>query len=101
MAKPLPAHNFNSNSKANRLKHWYVPRRSVRGRLTLLNLVLLTLLFIVLCLAQYFLLANFLKNSLINSLQTEAKPVIEQRLGLAGGGGFNGGGGRNLPPEQT
>ena len=102
MAKPLPAQDFKPfNTKTNRLKHWYIPRRSVRGRLTLLNLVLLTLLFIVLCLAQYFLLANFLKNSLINSLQTEARPVIEQRLGLAGGGGFNGGAGRNLPPDQA
>ncbi len=103
MAKPLPAQDFNQpNPKTNRLKHWYVPRRSVRGRLTLLNLVLLTLLFIVLCLAQYFLLANFLKNSLSNSLQTEARPVIEQRVGQAGGA-FNGGEGRNgnVPSQQA
>lgn len=89
--------------KSGRLKkQWYIPRRSVRGRLTLLNLVLLSLLFIVLCLAQYFLLANFLKNSLITSLQTEAKPAIEQRMGMAGGpqGGPNGRG-NSFQAEQA
>src|SRR3954468_6093480 len=86
--------------KSGRLKkHWYIPRRSVRGRLTMLKLVLLSLLFIVLCLAQYFLLSNFLKNSLITSLQTEGKAVMEQRLNLTGGG--PNGNGRNLPPDQA
>jgi signal transduction histidine kinase len=55
----------------------------------LLNLALISLLFCVLCLAQYFLLANFLKTTLINSLQTEAKAAIEQR---AGGPDFREGG---------
>lgn len=97
MAKSIPGSNpENKTFINNRPKPWFIPRRSVRGRLTLLNLALLTLLFIVLCLAQYFLLANFLKNSLINSLQTEAKPVIEQRIGLSAIPG----GPRNSPQEQ-
>jgi signal transduction histidine kinase len=96
MAKSFPVLDSKKvKSRANRAKPWFIPRRSVRGRLTMLNLALLTLLFIVLCLAQYFLLANFLKNSLITSLQTEAKPVIEQRIGIGmagmGGGPFGGG----------
>ncbi len=98
MANPLPAKNAkNLNSNSNQLNHWYIPRRSVRSRLTLLNLVLLSLLFIVLCLAQYFLLANFLKTSLITSLQTEAKPAIEQRLEGNGPKGIR----PNNPPDQA
>ncbi|MBN9391715.1 MAG: HAMP domain-containing histidine kinase [Chloroflexi bacterium] len=103
MAKSFRAASQNNQKNSpNRAKPWFIPRRSVRGRLTMLNLALLTLLFIVLCLAQYFLLANFLKNSLITSLQTEAKPVIEQRIGMAGMmGGPPFGGGREQGSQRV
>jgi signal transduction histidine kinase len=82
MANPLQTKDLPQvNPRNGPRKPWYIPRRSVRGRLTLLNLALISLLFCVLCLAQYFLLANFLKTTLINSLQTEARSAIEQRVG--------------------
>lgn len=62
--------------------------RSVQGRLTLLNLGLLTLLFIGLALAQYLLLGNYLADQLDASLRAEAKPTILRQLsGRIGQGG--------------
>ncbi len=61
------------------LKLW---GNTVRGRLTLLNLVFLGLLFLILGLAQYFFLGGFLEDGLANSLRAEAKPVMDRQLGL-------------------
>lgn len=55
-------------------------RHSVRGRLTLLNLGLLSLLFIVLIIAQYFLLGNYVTNEQSNSLRATARPTIIHQL---------------------
>ena len=60
--------------------------RSIRGRLTLLNLGLLGLLFLGLALAQYFFLNNYLNDRLEKSLRSEAKPKIERQLAAGGGG---------------
>jgi signal transduction histidine kinase len=65
-----------------RLKRWIY---SIRGRLTLLNLALLGALFILLALAQYFLLASFLNGDLETTLRAQAKPTIERFLASVDG----------------
>lgn len=55
-------------------------QHSVRGRLTLLNLLLLSVLFIVLIIAQYFLLGNYVTNQQADSLRATAHPTILHQL---------------------